>query len=83
MESYMPNPPWRDRINDSFDLLGLLVVRLTLLALEIIGAYTLIRGHLFEAIQTSPRPPMRLWRQSRLATTKRPERPQSENGLPL
>jgi hypothetical protein len=35
----------RDRINDTFDLLGLIVVRLTLLALEIIGAYTLIGGH--------------------------------------
>lgn len=35
----------RDRINRIFDLLELLVVRLTLLILLIVGAYTLIRGH--------------------------------------
>ncbi len=34
--------PSLDQINDTFDLLSLMVVRLTLLALEIIGAYTLI-----------------------------------------
>jgi hypothetical protein len=41
MESHMSS---RDRINDIFDVLSLFVVRLTLLALEIIGAYTLIGG---------------------------------------
>jgi hypothetical protein len=35
----------RDRINHLFDILDLLVVRLTLLALLVIGAYTLIAGH--------------------------------------
>jgi hypothetical protein len=32
----------RDRINELFDLLSLLVVRFTILVLEIIGAYTLL-----------------------------------------
>jgi len=48
MESHM-----RDRINAIFDLLELLVVRLdhlivrlALLALVILGAYALIKGHL-------------------------------------
>ena len=41
MESLM-----RDYINAIFDVLDLLVVRLTLLALLIFGAYTLIKGHL-------------------------------------
>jgi hypothetical protein len=36
----------RDRINAVFDLLELLVVRLALLGLMILGAYTLIKGHL-------------------------------------
>jgi len=36
----------RDRINALFDLLDLLVVRILLLILLLIGAYTLIRGHL-------------------------------------
>jgi hypothetical protein len=35
----------RERINNFFDLLELLVVRLTLLILLVLGAYTLIRGH--------------------------------------
>jgi len=39
MESHM-----RDYINVIFDVLDLLVVRLTLLALQIFGAYTLIKG---------------------------------------
>jgi hypothetical protein len=42
MESSMPT---RDRINEIFDALDLVVVRLTLLALLVIGAYTVIRGH--------------------------------------
>jgi hypothetical protein len=36
----------RERINAFFDILELLVVRLTLLTLLALGAYTLIRGHL-------------------------------------
>jgi hypothetical protein len=36
----------RDRINELFDILDLLVVRLTLLVLLAVGAYTLIKGHL-------------------------------------
>jgi hypothetical protein len=36
----------RERINTFFDILDLLVVRLTLLILLALGAYTLIRGHL-------------------------------------
>jgi hypothetical protein len=36
----------RDRINNFFDVLELIVVRLTLLALAIIGAYYLIHGHI-------------------------------------
>jgi hypothetical protein len=36
----------RERINTFFDILDLLVVRLTLLILLVLGAYTLIRGHL-------------------------------------
>ena len=35
----------RERINTFFDILELLVVRLTLLILLVLGAYTLIRGH--------------------------------------
>ena len=35
----------RDRINEFFDLLDLLVVRLTLLILLVVGAYTVIKGH--------------------------------------
>lgn len=35
----------RDRMNAIFDILDLLVVRLTLLILLVVGAYTLIRGH--------------------------------------
>ena len=35
----------RDRINHFFDVLDLLVVRLLLLALLVIGAYTVLRGH--------------------------------------
>jgi hypothetical protein len=34
----------RNRINDFFDTLDLLVVRLTLFALLVVGAYTLIKG---------------------------------------
>lgn len=41
-----PKPPWRDRINHLFDILELLVVRLTLLALLAVGAWTVVRGHL-------------------------------------
>jgi hypothetical protein len=40
MESTM-----RERINAFFDILELLVVRLTLLILLVLGAYALIRGH--------------------------------------
>ena len=36
----------RELINTFFDILELLVVRLTLLILLVLGAYTLIRGHL-------------------------------------
>jgi hypothetical protein len=36
----------RDRINHFFDTLDLLVVRLTLFVILVVGAYTLIRGHL-------------------------------------
>jgi hypothetical protein len=35
----------RERINGFFDILELLVVRLTLLILLVLGACTLIRGH--------------------------------------
>jgi hypothetical protein len=35
----------RDRINALFDILDLVVVRILLLILLVIGAYTLIRGH--------------------------------------
>jgi len=41
MESRM-----RDRINLVFDILDLLVVRVTLLILLIVGAYALVKGHL-------------------------------------
>ena len=41
----------RDSINAIFDLLELLVVRLTLLALLIFGAYTLIKGHLYDRVR--------------------------------
>ena len=37
--------PTRDRLNEFFDLLGLLVIRLAVLALEIVGAYMVIKGH--------------------------------------
>jgi hypothetical protein len=51
MESHM-----RDRINATFDLLDLLVVRLTLFALLIVGADTLIadtliKGHLYDRVR--------------------------------
>jgi hypothetical protein len=36
----------RERVNAFFDLLELVIVRLTLLILLILGAYSLIRGHL-------------------------------------
>jgi hypothetical protein len=35
----------RDRINALFDILDLIVVRILLLGLLVIGAYTLISGH--------------------------------------
>ena len=35
----------RDRINEFFDILDLLVVRLILLALLIIGAYSIMHSH--------------------------------------
>jgi hypothetical protein len=38
--------PSFQQLNHVFDLLDLLVVRITLLILLIIGAYTVIRGHL-------------------------------------
>jgi hypothetical protein len=41
MESHM-----RDRINAIFDVVELLLARLTLLALLIFGAFTLIKGHI-------------------------------------
>ena len=34
-----------DRINRFFDILDLVVVRLLLLALLLVGAYTVIKGH--------------------------------------
>ena len=40
MESLM-----RERVNALFDLLDLVVIRLTLLILLVLGAYSLIRGH--------------------------------------
>jgi hypothetical protein len=35
----------RDRINDFFDILDLIVVRIVLLVLLVIGAYTVVRGY--------------------------------------